>query len=152
MSNELITTEYAGPASYQVGPLPCHDVRAWWTVRDEQTIGRVKLAAGRELKKHVKADHVEFVTMDMDTYNTPHMNAMVTFRMFTKAQFAERARLRALVVHSCNLCGSPDPCNYLRMPDKRMQGVCYACLRGPRLEGVEYSTVAWIKANGRLQV
>lgn len=96
MNGELITVEYAGPASQQVGSLPQYDVRAWWVVRDEGTEGRVKLAAGRELKRHVKADHVEFVRADTDTYNSPHINSMMTFRVLTREQFTERARLRAL--------------------------------------------------------
>lgn len=150
-SSELITVEYAGHATRQVGPLPCYDVRAWWVVRDSGTEGRVKLQAGRELKRHITADHVEFVHMDTDGYKSPHMNAMVTFRVFTAAQFAERARLRALVVRSCALCGNTSPGHYLRMPDQSEQGVCYTCLRGPQLKHVAYTTIAWIQANGRLQ-
>lgn len=152
VNGELITVEYAGPASYQVGNLPQYDVRVWWTTRGEGSIGRVKLSAMRELKRRVRADHVEFVRMDMDTYNTPHMNAMLTFRVLTREQFANRERLRALVVNACALCMSPDPCNYLRMPDRSEQAVCFTCLQGPALEGMKYSTIAWIKANGRLQI
>lgn len=152
MAGELITVEYAGPTTYQVGNLPQHDVRAWWCLVDDGTIGRVKLAAGRELKRHVKADHVEFVRMDMSTYNTPHIDAMMTFRVLTHKQFTERERLAALVVQSCATCGSDSPCNYLRMPDGREQGACYTCLHGEPLAGVQYRTIAWIKANGRLQI
>lgn len=150
--NELITVEYAGPASRQVGNLPWYDVRAWWVIRDEGTEGRVKLAAGRELKKHITADHVEFTHMDASTHNTPHINAMMTFRVLTREQFTRRAALRALVVRSCALCTSPDPCNYLRMPDNSEQGVCFTCLRSKALVDVPYRTIAWIKTNGRLQI
>lgn len=152
MGNELITVEYAGPASRQVGYLPWYDVRAWWTVQDENSERKVKLAARKELKRHIQADHVEFVHMDMDTYNSPHINAMVTFRVLTAAQFAQRAERRAMVVHTCALCGSTDPCNYLRMSDNSEQGVCYGCLRGPALVNGTYQTIAWIGTNGRLQV
>lgn len=152
MSGELVTVEYAGPASRQVGNLPWHDVRAWWVARDEGTLGRVKLAAGRELKRHLKGTfHVECVNVDMNTYKSPHIDAMITFRVLTREQFAERKRLASLVVLSCTTCGGLDPCNYLRMADGTMQGACFTCLRGPLADAV-YSTVAWIKADGRLQI
>lgn len=151
-NGELITVEYAGPATFTVGTLPRYEVRAWWVIRDEGTIGRVKLAAGRELKKHVTADHVEFVTMDMSTYNTPHLNAMMTFQVLSSEQFDNRKRLAALVVRSCAMCGGDHPCNYLRMPDDSERAVCYTCLNGPALQGVQYRTIAWIKNNGRLQI
>ena len=148
MNGELITTEYAGHASRQVGALPCHDVRAWWTTRDERTIGHVKLSAGRELKRHIKADHVEFVHMDMDTYNTPHMNAMITFRVLTKSQFAERAELRSRVYGQCELprCGG-DADQLVRMEDGTEVALCYGCWH-PISSTCQ--VLHWINRNGRL--
>lgn len=150
MSNELITTEYAGPASRQVGPLPCHDVRAWWVAQDDGTIGRVKLDAGRELKRHVRADHVEFVHMDMSTYNSPHMNAMITFRVLTKAQFAARAELRARVYTQCELsrCGG-DPGQLVRMENGLERALCFGCWYPIKST---CQVLHWIKANGKLQI
>lgn len=152
VNGEMIKAEYAGPASCQVGTLPQYDVRVWWTIRDDGTEGRAKLEAGRELKRNIKADHVEFVRADTSTYNTPHIDSMMTFRVLTREQFAERERLRKLVVQSCALCFDLNPTNYLRMADKREQAVCFTCLRSPALSGERFSTIAFIKANGRLQL
>lgn len=101
--------EYAGPAARQVGNLPRYEVRAWWTVSNERALGNVKRAAVRELKRHITADHVEYVTMDMDTYNHPHMNAMITYRVLTAEQFAHRAELRKRVYKRCDGCGGDSP-------------------------------------------
>lgn len=150
MTSELITPEYAGPASRQVGPLPCYDVRAWWVARDERTIGNVKIAAGRELKRHVKADHVEFVHMDMDTYKSPHMNAMLTFRVLTKSQFAARAELRTRVYKRCDGCGSDSPGQVVRMEsDRAERALCFGCWH-PNKSTCQ--VLHWIKNNGRLQI
>ena len=151
MNGELITTEYAGPASYQVGPLPCHDVRAWWVAQDEQTIGRVKTSAGRELKKHIKADHVECVNVnvDMDTYNSPHMNAMITFRVLTKAQFAHRAELRTRVYTGCDECGAAHPGQLVAMDATDTERpLCFGCWHPIR---DTCRVLHWIQANGKLQ-
>ena len=151
-NGDLITVEYAGEASRQVGSYPLHDVRAWWTVRDEGSDGRVKLAAGRELKRHITADHVEFVTMDADRYKWPSINAMVTFRVLTHDQFTARAELRSRVYTTCQGCGSGSPGHLLRMrADGSERALCYPCLRALP-DGTQYATVAWIKADGKLQV
>lgn len=156
MANELITVEYAGHASRQVGPLPMHDVRAWWQVRDENTMGHVKLAAGRELKRHIKADHVEFSHMDMDTHGHPHMNAMITFRVLTKAQFAERAQLRTRRYTRCegDSC-TQQPGQLVYMFDDTTgqpeRALCYACWR-PLADTVQCKVLHWIDRDGKLQV
>lgn len=148
MNGEMITVEYAGHASRQVGNLPMHDVRAWWVVRDEGTIGRVKLAAGRELKRHTTADHVEYATMDMNTYNSPHLDAMITFRVLTHEQFTARAELRKRVYSACDGCGCPHPGEVVRVADGAERALCFTCRRtltGP------YQVLHWIKANGKVQ-
>ena len=149
MTSELITTEYAGHASRQVGNLPWHDVRAWWVVRGEGSIGRVKLAAGRELKRHIKADHVEYVNMDMDTYNSPHMNAMITFRVLTHEQFTARAELRTRVYTACDGCACDHPGEVVRVADDTERALCFTCRKA--LTGA-YQVLHWIMANGKLQV
>lgn len=150
MQSELITVEYAGPAPRQVGTLPMHDVRAWWTVRDEGTTGRVKLAAGRELKRHINADHVECVTMDMDTYNSPNMNAMITFRVLTAEQFTRRAELCARVYKRCDGCSGTSPGQLVTVEgNDTPQALCYGCWH-PISERCK--VLHWIKADGRLQV
>lgn len=152
MTDELITVEYAGPASRQVGSLPCYDVRAWWTVRSEGSEGRVKLAAGRELKRHVPADHVEFVHMDADTFKSPHINAMVTFRVLTAAQFAARAELRSRTYRTCDGCASTSPGQVVRPTDgTEERALCYACWESLRAGG-GWSLVHWINSNGKLNV
>lgn len=170
MANELITVEYAGPAPRQVGSLPWHDVRAWWTVRDERSTGLVKTAAGRELKKHITADHVEFVHWDMSTYNTPDLNALLTFRVLTHAQFTERAQLRGRVYRTCGRCGGdgpgqlvmltrpgtpavPDPQNVTpgRADTGETQALCHSCWR-PVSDTGGCRVLHWINRNGRLDV
>ena len=151
MGNELITVEYAGPASRQVGSLPWYDVRAWW-VATELAEGLVKLAAGRELKKHVTADHVEFVHMDMDTYNHPHINAMLTFRVLTHEQFATRAELRARRYTTCDGCGCKGPSNLVNEhATGRELALCYTCWR-PRADAREVGVLHWINRHGKLGV
>ena len=147
MNGDLITVEYAGPASRQVGSLPWHDVRAWWVVRDEGSIGRVKLAAGRELKKHIKADHVEFVHMDMDTYNSPRMNAMLTFRVLTAEQFQNRAELRSRRYTTCDGCDMAP--GQLVQTAEGERALCFTCWH-PISDACK--VLHWINANGRLQV
>lgn len=152
MTDELITVEYAGPTTVQVGVLPCYDVRAWWTVRSEGSEGRVKLAAGHELKKHVPADHVEFVRMDADTYNSPHVNAMVTFRVLTAAQYAARAELRSRTYRKCDGCTSTSPGQLVRPMDGTAErALCYACWE-PLRAGGGWGLVHWINRHGRLSV
>jgi hypothetical protein len=152
MATELITTEYAGPASRQVGTLPCYDVRAWWTVRDGRTEGHVKLSAGHELKRHVRADHVEFVHMDMDTYGSPRINAMITFRVLTHEQFAARAELRTRVYKNCDGDGcTREPGQLVRMDaDKSERALCYTCWK-PLCDAGACQVLHWIKSNGRVQ-
>lgn len=153
MRDELITVEYAGQASRQVGPFPMHDVRAWWVIRDEGTEGRVKVAAGRELKKHVRADHVEFAFMDMDTYSTPHINAMMTFRVLTAEQFDARAELRSRRYTRCDGCADDSPGQLVHMYDdvsgQPERALCYACWR-PLAVTVQCKVLHWIDRRGRL--
>jgi hypothetical protein len=150
MADELITVEYAGPTSYQVGSLPCYDVRAWWVARNEGTSGRVKLAAGRELKRHVKADHVEFVRMDADRYNTPHVNAMLTFRVLTKDQYERRESRRREVHKACVGCGSESPEQLVRvLGTQEERALCFSCWHPIR---DTCQVIHWIGSNGKLQV
>lgn len=150
MRDELITVEYAGAASRQVGNLPQYDVRAWWVVCDEGSEGRVKLAAGRELKKHVTADHVEFVRMDADTYKSPHINAMMTFRVLTAGQFRARAELRARRYAQCEMprCGG-EPGQVVRMDaDGTELALCFGCWHPIR---DTCKVLHWINRNGKVQ-
>jgi hypothetical protein len=150
MAGELITVKYAGPTTFQVGPLPCYDVRAWWVVRNESSIGRVKLAAGSELKRHVKADHVEFVCMDLDTYNSPHMNAMLTYRVLTKEQFERREARRKAVYRTCEECGDTSPGQLVRMDaTQEERALCFTCWNPIKHT---CQVIHWISANGKLQV
>lgn len=170
MAGELITVEYAGPASFQVGRLPQYDVRAWWCLVNDGTVGRVKLEAGRELKRHVEADHVEFVRMDMSTYNTPHMDAMMTFRVLTAAQFQERAELRSRVYRTCDGCSDgspvqlamltrpgtpavPDPWNVTpgRVDTGETRALCYSCWR-PVADAGGCRVLHTINRHGKLSV
>ncbi|MFD5069128.1 hypothetical protein ACFWNC_14520 [Streptomyces sp. NPDC058369] len=149
MADEMITVEFAGRASRQVGNLPCYDVRAWWAVRDEDSQGRVKLAAGRELKKHVHADHVEFVSMDMDTYKSPHINAMLTFSVLTKEQYKQREARRREVHSVCVVCGIKGPGQLVLRESGEEQALCYLCwhpIRGTT------KVLHWINRNGKLNV
>lgn len=150
MPSELITVEYAGPASRQVGSIPCHDVRAWWRTGDDATVDNVKRAARAELRRHIKADHIEFVTMDMDTYSSPSVNAMLTFRVFTQAQLASRAELRARVYSTCDGCGCDHPGQVVRMDDGSAErALCHGCWHPIR---DACKVLHWIKANGKLRV
>jgi hypothetical protein len=150
MADSMITVEYAGPSSYQVGNLPCYNVRAWWVVQDDNSEGQVKLAAGRELKLHIKADHVEFVSMDMDTYNTPHLNAMLTFRVLTDEQYDRREARRKEVHHNCAECGGEGPGQLVAMLETQEErALCYSCwdpIRGA------CQVLHWIGRNGKIQV
>lgn len=149
MRDELITVEYAGPASRQVGNLPQYDVRAWWVVCDEGSEGRVKLAAGRELKKHVTADHVEFVHMDEDTFKSPHINAMLTFRVLTADQFKARAELRSRVYGQCenHRCGEQAG-QLVRMSDNTERALCFTCWK-PIKDTCK--VLHWINRHGKVQ-
>lgn len=150
MTSELITVEYKGPASRQVGNIPCHDVRAWWRMEGDRSIGNVKRAAGDELKRHVKADHVEFVSMDMDTHGHPSMNAMLTFRVFTAEQFTARAELRARVYTTCEGCGRTQPGQVVRTEaDNAERVLCFECWHPIK---ATCKVLHWIKANGRIQI
>lgn len=149
MGSELITVEYAGPSSHQVGYDPCHDVRAWWVVVSDRTAGNVKRAAGAELKRHIHADHVEFVRWDVGTYKSPHLNAMITFRVLTHEQFDARERDRALVFTTCDGCGCDHPGYLVTMnADGTQRALCYSCWRPIR---DTCKLQHWIKANGKLQ-
>lgn len=148
--SELITTEYAGPAAYQVGNLPCYDVRAWWVVRDESTTGRVKLSAGRELKRNINAPHVEFVSMDADHYKSPHINAMLTFRVLTKEQFESRESRRKEVHKTCVGCRALPPGQLVEMRDNHEElALCYTCWVPIKHE---CKVLHWINRYGKLQV
>lgn len=154
MADEQILTELAGPTSRQVGQLPCYDVRAWWTVRSERSEGRVKLAAGQELKKELPgAAHVEFVRMDLDTCNSPRMNATLTFRVLTEEQFARRAELRSRVYRKCDGDGcTEEPGQLVRMlDDSTERALCYACWR-PLADAQRCKVLHWINRHGKLQV
>lgn len=142
--------EYKGVAERQVGPGIVHEVRAWWDVTTDSE-REVKRAAQRAVRQEIRStDHVSVDPIHADTYSTPRLNALVRVRVISHEQHVERKRLAALVVLACATCGACGPCNYLRMPDGREQGACFTCLRGP-LDKVEYRTIAWIKADGRLQ-
>lgn len=151
----MITVEYAGPASYQVGPLPCYDVRAWWTVIDGREVGRVKRAAGAELKRNLRADsipadHVECVSMDLSTYSHPHLNAMLTFRVRTHEQFAAREELRKAVYTHCDGCRQTAPSKIVRnLVSGTEQALCYGCWHPHRSA---YQVLHYIKATGRVQI
>ncbi|SRR6266576_2160024 len=150
MARELITVEYAGPTSHQVGNLPCYDMRVWWTVASDQTEGNVKRAAGVELKRHVVADHVEFVRWDVGTYSSPRLDAMITFRVLTAEQFAARAELRARVYAECNGCRDEHPGYLVRMTSSGIDhALCFGCWNPIK---DECKVLHWIKANGKLQV
>jgi hypothetical protein len=157
MASELITVEYAGPTSHQVGNIPCYDVRAWWHVVSDRTEGNVKRAANLELKRHVKADHVEFVRWDVGTYNSPNLDAMITFRVLTSEQFAARAELRTRVYATCDGCGCDHPGQVVRMAENgviRMdergpeRALCFGCWN-PIKDTCQ--VLHWIKSNGKLQ-
>lgn len=172
MTTELITVEYAGPASRQVGNLPCYDVRAWWTVVGDRTAGNVKRAASRELKRHVAADHVEFVSWDVGTYNSPRLDAMITFRVLTAEQFADRRELRARVYTTCDECHNAQP-GYVvlaltadetrveqlseheytvatgRFPTGDERALCHSCWHPIR---DTCKVLHWINRNGRVQI
>jgi hypothetical protein len=158
--DEMITVEYAGPASRQVGTLPWYEVRAWWTVRDGGTTvrdggttGRVKLAAGRELKRHVQADHVECVNVDMDTYNSPRINAMITFRVLTHEQFEHRAELRKRVYTRCDGDGCANEPGQLVefFADRRHAALCYGCWHPLSVgESGAVKVLHWINRHGKL--
>jgi hypothetical protein len=147
-----ITTEYAGPASRQVGTLPWYDVRAWWTADGaEGGYGPVKLAAGRELKKHVPdGSHVECVGVDADTYNTPNINAMITFRVLTDEQFKVRAELRARHYAECETDGCEgDPGQVVqRDSDGTELALCFGCWHPNR---DAFKVLHWIN-RGRVSV
>lgn len=144
--------EYAGIADRWAGPGVVHNVRAWWNV-NQDTEGGVKRAALRAVRPEVKVtDHLSVDPIDADTYSTPQLNALVRVRVIAHEQYMERKRLAVLVVRACALCMSDCPSYYLRLPDRSEQGVCFTCLRGPALADVEYRTIAWIKADGRLQI
>lgn len=151
----MITVEYAGPASYQVGPLPCHDVRAWWTVTDGREIGRVKRVAGAELKRELRADgipadHIECVSVDMSTYNHPHLNAMLTFRVYTREQFQARAELRKAVYTHCDGCRRTQPGQIVRnLASGTETALCFECWKP---NSSAYQMLHYIKANGRVQI
>lgn len=150
MTSELITVEYKGPAVRQVGSDPWYEVRAWWRMEGDRSIGNVKRAAGDELKRHVKADHVEFVSMDMDTHGHPSMNAMLTFRVFTAEQFTARAELRARVYAECNGCREAAPGYLVRMTASSMEhALCFGCWHPIK---ATCKVLHWIKANGRIQI
>ncbi len=149
----MTITEYAGPSSRQVGTLPWHDVRAWWTVRDDNSLGAAKLAAGRELKKHVaEGSHVEFVHMDLDTCNSPRMNAMMTFRVLNEAQFREREELRNRVYRTCEGADcTREPGQLVAMDDGAERALCYTCWK-PLSDADQCRVLHWINRHGKLQV
>jgi hypothetical protein len=140
--------EYAGPADRSAGPGWIHKARAWWNVHTDDQ-GEVRRAVLRAVKAAVPEDStVTFVSWHMDTSTHPTINAWPSVRVLD----AESQRLRKVVARACDFCSSPNPCNYLRMPDKSNKAACFTCLRGEQLAAVRYVTVAWIKADGTLQI
>lgn len=143
--------EYAGLADRWAGHGQVHNVRAWWNVNSDDE-GAVRQEAIRLVKAEVSSPHVTFEDWGMDTSTHPTINAFMRIRVIGPERHAEVQRLRKVVVRACAFCNSPDPCNYLRMPDGEEKAACYTCLRGPSLAEANYRTVAWVKADGTLQV
>lgn len=145
--------EYAGTADRQVGHGTIHQVRAWWNVNDT-TEGRIKRAAIEAVREGTRtASLVEYVSMDMSTYNTPQLNAMVYVRVVPQSVADRRAKLKTRTYTTC--AGGDGTCKgtpgeLVRIADGSEVPLCYGCRTG--LAAGSYQVVHWIKSNGKLQL
>lgn len=147
MAVEMITVEYAGLADRWSGPGTVHEVRAWWNV-NQASVGKVKRAAMKEVQGQVTG-HVEYVGMDMSTYNTPNLNAMIRIRVLTTAEVAKRAELKTRVYRTCDKCGSEQPSEVVRMDaDGTEKALCYACWHPVKRS---CKVLHWINKYGKIQ-
>lgn len=143
--------EYAGRAERHVGWGITHEVRAWWNVNLDSD-GTVKRAALDAVRAEVaEGYHVEYVSRDMSTYNTPRLDAMYLVRVLSPEQTAQRAELRTRRYTSCTTDTCPEQPGYLvRMDaDGTERALCYGCWAPIKST---CKVLHWIKADGNLQV
>lgn len=142
--------EYAGQAERQVGRGTLHNVRAWWNAVSEDQ-GKVKRAALGAVRAEIPAtSRASFVSWGMDTSTHPTINAFITVRVLSAEEAARLARLKAIRAHACHTCSDPHP-GYYADVDGIEKALCYVCTE--RLApGTRYRLIAWIRADGRLQV
>jgi hypothetical protein len=149
--------EYAGIADRQVGTGTVHEVRAWWQV-DKEDGGKVKRAASAAVREAVgEGGTVAFESWDVDTYNTPRLNAMIRVRVRTADQVAARKELASRRYTECEGrgtdgkgCGNqPGEVVHLRESDIE-QPLCYSCRKD--LPAGSYQVRHWIKSGGRIQL
>lgn len=149
--------EYAGIADRWAGPGVVHEVRAWWNAYDN-TEGQVKRAAldvlGPETSGAILGT-AEVIGMDMSTYNTPYLNAMVRIRVLTPEEADRRTELRARRYTQCDGDGCGDaPGQVVYMfdpvpPDTGERALCYSCWR-PLAVTVQCKVLHWIDRDGKI--
>jgi hypothetical protein len=127
-----------------------HQVRAWWNANNE-TEGEVKRAAREAVRSDGRVlDLIEFESMDMSTYNTPQLNAMIRFRVLSPAEKDRRAELKTRRYKTCEGCGSKDPGQLVRMhADGAERALCFGCWSP--LKG-SCRVLHWIDRNGALEI
>ncbi|MER5883064.1 hypothetical protein ABT160_04475 [Streptomyces sp. NPDC001941] len=146
-----ILLEYRGLAGRQVGVGTIHEVAAFWDARDdlsERAIGgrgkRVLLNQGRVV------DHAKYVGLELDTYNSPRLAAILRYRLLTAAEVDRQAKLSRRVHKSCDECKSAHPGQVVRMQDSEEErALCFGCWN-PIQEHCK--VLHWINRHGKLQL
>jgi len=108
MADEMITTEYAGTGRMN----GTHHVRVFWRVTRDQSTTLAKRAAAacvRAELKPAKGTRVSFVSMDLDTYKSPHLAAIMVYRLRTAEEIAHRAELAKHTYTRCDGCADNEP-------------------------------------------
>jgi len=127
----MITVEFAGLADRWAGAGRVYNVRAWYRVVDENTYANVRRQAARAVRKELGPDAVgmlEFVSEDMDTYNSPHINTLMRYRVLSPEEAAERRELRSRLYSSCDRCGAEKPDQVVRVRSSGTdEALCFGC-------------------------
>lgn len=173
MRDEMITAEYAGRGQM----IGLHRVRVFWRVTREESTALAKRAAAacvRAELKPSKGAQVSFVSMDLDTYNSPQLAAVMVYRLRTAEEVAHRAELAKRTYMTCDGCtgGSPsqlvrmltdadvhvrpvDQCpgvhqvTFGRLPVGSERALCFSCWDPIRST---CKVLHWINRNGKLQL
>lgn len=149
MRDELITAEYVGTGNMS----GTHRVRVFWRVTREGSMRRAKSAAARCVRAKLKPDkdaRLEFVTMDLDTYNSPQLAAIMVYRLRTAEEIARRAELAKRTYTKCDGCTDHKPGQLVRMhADKSERALCFTCW--DPISGT-CQVLHWINRHGKLQL
>jgi hypothetical protein len=82
MADEMITAEYIGRADRSAGPGWLHEVRVFWRVVGDDSLTKAKRAARTAVRRENKgATSIRFSSMDLDTYGSPQLAAIMRYRV-----------------------------------------------------------------------